>query len=227
MNWWSHLPYSTLLGIIIFIGFIFQVWGLQRTSSSNAGFITGVSVVLVALLDVLLNRRVPTAMALAGFVSTLSGLVVLSLGQGYIASVGNLLVLGCAVAFGLHIFWTDRYSKRFNVKVLTTEQIGVVVLISLAGAILDEEFRFAPSDYALFGIMYGGILATAVAYFLQTWSQKHVDATYSAVVLAAEPVFAAVFAVSLMFESLTVQMMAGGILVTIGMILSSIHRREV
>ena len=223
-HWKDHLPTSTLLGIVLFSGFILQVWGLQRTSSSNAGFITGLSVVLVAILDVVVNKRLPTILGLLGFLSALLGLVILSIGQSYIASFGNILVFGCAVAFGLHVFWTDRYSKRFNVKVLTTEQIGIVVLMSLVGTILNGRPISNASNYAFFGILYTGVLATALAYFLQTWSQKHADATHSAVVLSAEPVFAAVFAVVLMSESVTTQLVVGGSLVIMGMLLSSLRR---
>lgn len=223
-NWRSHLPSSTFLGLILFAGFILQVWGLQRTSASNAGFITGVSVVLVVVLDVLVNRHFPTLLGLFGFLSAFSGLIVLSFGQSQITSLGNLLVLGCAVAFGLHVFLTDRYSKRLNVKVLTTEQIGIVVLVSLMGAILGKKLDFVPSWYVVFGILFTGILATALAYFLQTWGQKHADATHSAIVLAAEPVFAAMFAVAFIFEPVTMQLIIGGILVTVGMVLSSLRR---
>lgn len=226
VNWRSHLPTSALLGIVLFAGFILQVWGLQRTSSSNAGFITGISVVLVAILDVVMNKRLPIFLGLVGFLSALSGLVILSIGQSHIASFGNILVFGCAVAFGLHIFWTDRYSKRFNVKVLTTEQIGIVVLMSLVGTILNARPISNPSSYAFFGILYTGVLATALAYFLQTWSQKNADATHSAVVLSAEPVFAAAFAVVLMSEPVTTQLAAGGLLVIMGMLLSSLGRKN-
>ena len=71
VNWRSHLPTSALLGIVLFAGFILQVFGLERTSSSNAGFITGLSVVLVAVLDVVVNKRLPTILALLGFLSAL------------------------------------------------------------------------------------------------------------------------------------------------------------
>jgi drug/metabolite transporter (DMT)-like permease len=226
VNWRSHLPISTLLGIVLFAGFILQVFGLERTSSSNAGFITGLSVVLVAVLDVVVNKRLPTILALLGFLSALSGLLILSIGESHITSFGNILVFGCAVAFGLHVFWTDKYSKRLNVKVLTTEQIGIVVLISLIGTILNGRPISNPSSYAFFGIMYTGVLATALAYFLQTWSQKHANAMHSAVVLSAEPVFAATFAVLLISEPVTNQLVVGGLLVIIGAILSSLCRKN-
>jgi len=198
--------------------------GLQRTSASSAGFITGISVVLVALLDMLVNRHVPSPLRLLGFLSAVLGLTVLSFGQSHVASLGNILILGCAVAFGFHVFYTDRYSKRFDVAVLTTEQIGVVVLISLVGAFVNSEFSFVPSSYAIFGLLCAGLLATALAYFLQTWGQKRTDATHSAIVLAAEPVFAAVFAVALLTEPVTIQLIVGGALVIFGMVLSSLRR---
>jgi drug/metabolite transporter (DMT)-like permease len=222
-NWRTHLPSSMFLGLMLFAGFALQMWGLQRTSASSAGFITGISVVLVALLDMLVNRHVSSPLGFLGFLSAVVGLTVLSFGQSYVASLGNILVLGCAVAFGFHVFYTDMYSKRFDVAVLTTEQIGVVVLVSLIGALVSGEFDFVPSGYAIFGLLYTGVLATALAYFLQTWGQKRTDATHSAIVLAAEPVFAAAFAVALLTEAPTVQLIVGGALVVSGMALSSLR----
>jgi drug/metabolite transporter (DMT)-like permease len=222
-NWRSHLASSLILGMILFSGFILQVWGLQRTSASNAGFITGVSVVLVAVLDAIVNRRPLVLWSFMGFASTVIGLAFLSLGRSGVASIGNVLVLGCAVAFALHIFYTDRYSKHLDVKVLTTEQVGVVTLAALGGACVNRELSFVPSNYAFLGLLYTGILATALAYFFQTWAQKRVHATHSAIVLAAEPVFAAIFAVGFLAESTTVQLVVGGMLVTIGMIFSSLR----
>jgi drug/metabolite transporter (DMT)-like permease len=222
-NWRSHLPSSLFLGVILFSGFVLQVWGLQRTSASDAGFITGISVVLVAVLDVLANNRRLVWWSLLGLSSAVIGLSILSLGRSGIASIGNVLVLACAVAFGLHVFYTDRYSKYLDARVLTTQQIGVVALLALGGAFINGELNFAPSSYAIAGLLYTGVLATALAYFFQTWAQKRVHATHSAIVLAAEPVFAAIFAVSFLAESTTVQLVAGGMLVTIGMIFSSLR----
>jgi len=226
VNWRSHLPTSALLGVVLFAGFILQVFGLERTSSSNAGFITGLSVVLVAVLDVVVNKRLPTILTLLGFLSALSGLLVLSIGQTDITSSGNVLVFGCAAAFGLHVFWTDKYSKRLNVKVLTTEQIGIVVLISLIGTILNGRSIPHPSNYAFYGILFTGVLATALAYFLQTWSQRRADATHSAVVLSVEPVFAAAFAVLLVSEPVTNQLLVGGFLIIMGTLLSSLCHKK-
>jgi drug/metabolite transporter (DMT)-like permease len=225
-NWRVHFPPSLFLGVLLFVGFTLQVWGLQRTSASGAGFITGLCVALVAALDILVNRRRPTLLNLLGLISAVAGLVALSLGQSKLVSLGNLLVLGCAVAFGLHVFYTDRFSKRFDVKVLTAEQIGVVAIVAFGGASLNGELNFMPSHYAIFGLLYTGVLATALAYFLQTWGQKHAHATYSAIVLAAEPVFAATFAVALLAESPKIQLITAGILVTIGMILASLRRQK-
>ena len=221
--WRSHLSSSLVLGMILFAGFILQVWGLQRTSASDAGFITGVSVVLVAVLDGIVNRRRLALLSYIGFAGTMMGLAFLSHGGSAVASMGNVLVLGCAVAFALHIFYTDRYSKRLNVRVLTTEEVGFVTLAALGGAFVNGELSFVPSDYAVFGLLYTGILATALAYFFQTWAQKRAHATHAAIVLAAEPVFAAVFAVVFLSESVTIQLVAGGFLVAIGMIFSSLR----
>jgi drug/metabolite transporter (DMT)-like permease len=94
------------------------------------------------------------------------------------------------------------------------------------GTILNGRRISNPSSYAFFGIVYTGVLATALAYFLQTWSQRHADATHSAVVLSAEPVFAAAFAVILVSEPVTNQLLVGGLLIIMGTLLSSLCHKK-
>jgi drug/metabolite transporter (DMT)-like permease len=221
-NWRSHLPSSFLLGSFLVVGFAFQVWGLQRTSAANAGFITGLSVVLVGLLDVAVNKRFPTIYTLTGFISALVGLLILSLNLNLTFAYGDLLILVCAIAFGLHVFFTDKYAKKMNTKVLTMEQITFVAFVTAIGALCTERLNFVISTYAVFGLVYSGVLATAGAYFLQTWGQKYTHATYSAIVLSLEPVFAAIFAAILLAESMTIRLVVGGALIVLGMALSSI-----
>ncbi|MBS7643170.1 DMT family transporter [Candidatus Bathyarchaeota archaeon] len=221
-NWRTHLTPAILLGIFLFIGFAFQVWGLQRTSAANAGFITGLSVVLVGLLDVVVNKRLPTIYTLVGFISALVGLLFLSLNLNLTFAYGDLLVLICAIAFGLHVFFTDKYAKKMNTKVLTLEQITFVAFAATLGALFTERLNFTASTYAVFGIIYSGVLGTAGAYFLQTWGQRYANATYSAIVLSLEPVFAAIFAALLLAESVTIRLVVGGALIVLGMTFSSV-----
>ena len=225
-SWRACLPASAFLGLLLAAAFILQLWGLQRTSVSDAGFITGLSVVLVALLDLFVNKRWPSWYTLLGFMSALVGLIILSLERDFVVSIGNILVLACAIPFGLHVFYTDRYSKLFETEVLTTEQMGVAALATFCGLIFNQETHFEPSTYAILGIIYVGIVATALAFFLQTWGQKQMQATNSAVLLAAEPVFSAIFAVVILSEPVTSQLVVGGALVIVGMIVSSLHVKD-
>lgn len=221
-NWRSHLLPSLLLGSFLVVGFAFQVWGLQRTSAANAGFITGLSVVLVGLLDVTVNKRFPAVYTLTGFISALAGLLILSLNLNLTFAYGDLLILVCAIAFGLHVFFTDKYAKKMNTKVLTMEQITFVAFVTAFGAVFTERLNFAVSTFAVFGLVYSGVLGTAGAYFLQTWGQKYAHATYSAIVLSLEPVFAAIFAAILLAEPVTIRLVVGGALIVLGMAFSSI-----
>ena len=225
-SWRAYLPASAFLGLLLAAAFILQLWGLQRTSVSDAGFITGLSVVLVAFLDLFVNKRWPTWYTLLGFMSALVGLIILSLERDFVVSIGNMLVLACAIPFGLHVFYTDRYSKLFETEVLTTEQMGVAALATFCGLIFNQETHFEPSTYAILGIIYVGIVATALAFFLQTWGQKQMQATNSAVLLAAEPVFSAIFAVVILSEPVTSQLVVGGAMVIVGMIVSSLHVKD-
>ncbi|MEJ2631069.1 MAG: DMT family transporter [Acidihalobacter sp.] len=196
-----HLRYGVVLGTLLFGGFITQTIGLQSTTPGKAGFITGLSVVLVPFFShFLLGIRVRRIEAVAAGVSLL-GLFLLSLtgGVGGVV-VGDAYVLVCALFFGLHIVVTDRFVKHTEVSVgvLTLVQLSVVLLLSLAfsaglyGDLAVQASVLAdPKVYV--GVVVCGVLATAYAYLVQTGMQRRVGPTQVALIFIMEPVFAGLF----------------------------------
>jgi drug/metabolite transporter (DMT)-like permease len=196
-----HLRYGVVLGTLLFGGFITQTIGLQSTTPGKAGFITGLSVVLVPFFShFLLGIRVRRIEAVAAAVSVL-GLFLLSLSGGMSGLViGDAYVLVCALFFGLHIVVTDRFVKHAEVRVglLTLVQLTVVSLLSLAFAVglygdLSAQLSLLADPRVYVGVVVCGVLATAYAYLVQTGMQRRVSPTQVALIFILEPVFAGVF----------------------------------
>jgi drug/metabolite transporter (DMT)-like permease len=216
---------GSLIGCCLFGGYALQTAGLQFTSAAKAGFITGLSVVLVPLLEALvLHRRIGTA-TVAGVVLATSGLGLLTLGSDLRVELGDLLVLGCALAFALHILSIDRYAVRHNVLGLTSAQILIAALLTSASALVVER----PTGQQLLAIMpvalYTGVLATVAAFYLQTLAQRFTTATHTALIFTMEPVFAGLFAFLWADEQLGPTALAGCGLILLGMLVAQLAER--
>lgn len=188
----STLATGSLLGFFLCIGYSFQTLGLQYTSSSNAGFITGVSVVLVPVIYALMNRKKPRLITTLTVITAALGLFFISVPPGsFTLSYGDFLVLIGAFGFAFHIIYVDLFSHKFSAIAITAVQILFVGLMCTIIGLSTEPIPPYLSYNALWAIVITAIFATALAFLLQNYMQKFSTPTRFAVVLTAEPVFAA------------------------------------
>ncbi len=215
---------SALVGVLLFLGYSFQTLGLQYTTASNAGFITGLSVVMVPIIVSISNHRLPAPPALLGAALAGLGMAFMTLNEGYSYNMGDILVLGCAVSFALHIVFVARYAREIDAAVLTTVQIGTVAVLSLFAALVFESgvpIRFTTDVWI--GLLTTAIPATSLAFFIQTWSQRFTSPMHTAIILSTEPVFSGIFGFLLLDEVLGSRGLFGAALVLAGMILSEVQ----
>jgi len=220
---WKHLGAGVLVGVFLFAGYAFQTAGLQYTTASKAGFITGLSVVIVPLLSTLLLRKRPSWQAVLGVLFSTVGLGLLSLNADLSMSRGDLLVVGCAVSFALHIVAIGAFAPRMDPMVLSTVQIATVATISGAISLAGGEWTSSISVSVWSAAAFTGILATALAFGVQTDAQRFTSPTHTALILTAEPVFAALFGYLLAGEQLTPRIVAGGEFIIAGMIVGEMR----
>jgi drug/metabolite transporter (DMT)-like permease len=182
-----------LLGLFLFIGYVFQTVGLQFTSSSNCAFITGLSVVLVPVIYSFMNRKLPHLPTNLTVLMAAIGLFLLSVqGASFKLAYGDLVVLICAFGFALHIVFVDRVSHKHNPVAISAVQILFVGLLCIMIGLLTEPIPKSFSFNTLMAIVITSVLATALAFLLQNALQKYSTPTSFAVVLTGEPVFAAI-----------------------------------
>jgi drug/metabolite transporter (DMT)-like permease len=190
------------MGVFLTGGYLLQTFGLDRTSSSNAGFITGMFVVLTPLLGALfLRQRAGITAWIAAAVATL-GLYLLSGTGGSLHVLGDLLVFGCAVSFSIHILVSDPAVKVHDVKGLLVIQLGLCGLVCLgwAGSAGD---LVLPSGAAVWtALAITSLLASVLAFYIQAYAQTHASPARIALILASEPAFAGLFAWMLKGETL-------------------------
>lgn len=216
-----------ITGVPLAVGYVLQTFGLIYTSAGNSGFLTGLYIVLVPLLSAAIYRRWPRKVELAGIAVAGSGMVLLTLpeaGRGLAMNFGDLLTVGCAVAFAGHMLVLGYYSKRHRVEAVAFGQVGGVAVLC-AAALPAEPIAVKFSSSVVLAIAITGIFATALAFILQTWGQKHTSATRAAVVFSLEPVFALITAVAIGGERLTGRSVFGGLLILGGVLVVELKGR--
>jgi Predicted permease, DMT superfamily len=188
----STIGYGCLLGFFLFIGYAFQTVGLKYTTSSNAGFVTGVSVVLVPIMDSLLYKKKPSLATVITVTMAALGLFLISVPLGSIMfSQGDSIVLVGAFGFAVHIILVDAYSHQHNAIAITAIQILVVGVLCTAIGSVVETIPVRITLNAMSAIIVTAVLSTALAFLVQNYMQRFSTPTHFAVVLTLEPVFAA------------------------------------
>lgn len=217
-----------LLGSCLYIGYAFQTIGLLYTTPSKAGFITGLSVVMVPILAFILLKIRPKISSIIGSVIAAVGLYLLAVKNSSPFSIGDFYVLVCTIGFAFHIILTDRFSKRISVMFLTAIQILTVALLCSISSFLFEDWDllFESEVYfsksLVFAILITSLLGTAAAFFIQTHSQKAISPVRVAIILAMEPVFAAITSYFWIQERLTAAATIGCLCILTGMIIAEL-----
>ncbi len=225
-----------VLGLLLACGTMLQVAGQADTTASKAAFLTGLAVVLTPFVALLRTRRLPTLENTIGITLASIGFFLLTFpsGGGPMGR-GDLLVLCCGIVFAFYGVELAERGGRHDAVWLTLVQLSFV---SAAGAICSGIVRlpvFAGLPVAalearpivwntdfLESVAYLGSAGSVVAFLGWTWAQGRMSAVHGAIILALEPVFAALFAAWFLRERLGPRAVGGGLLVLAGIVVSEL-----
>ncbi|HVL91340.1 MAG TPA: DMT family transporter [Actinomycetota bacterium] len=227
----ARLPRSMIkpalwLGVALFAGYATQTLGLQRTSASNVAFITGLYVLMVPLMTAVVARRRPAATTVIGAIVATIGLFLMASPTGLGLGAGEILVLGTAASFAVHIFGTGLVAERVSPMDFVLVQSIVAAAASLAAAFIGGDAAL-PRDGSIWAAaILTGVLASAVAFALQTRAQKRIPASRTAVILTAESVFGGLFGFLMLSERLGPRGYAGAVLITAGILIAEALVRD-
>jgi drug/metabolite transporter (DMT)-like permease len=194
---------GVVMGVFLTAGYMFQTFGLERTTASHAGFITGLFVVLTPVFGALFLRQHIGAPAWAAAGVSAIGLYMLSGLSGQGSVFGDLLVFGCACSFAFHILATDRGVRGFSVGALLAIQLGFCGLVSLVVAAVQGDLVVPDSGTVWIALVVTSLFASALGFFVQTYAQREASPARTALILASEPAFAGLFSYLLKGETLT------------------------
>lgn len=217
------------VGVFLWLGYEFQTTGLRLTTPSKSGFLTGVSVVLVPVLLALFWRRKINRWTLLGVAAAVLGLFFMtvpsageSLADWSSVNLGDLLTLGCAVAFAFQIILLGRATEQHSFKSIAFLQTATAAVLMALTVPVVERAHSTWSWRVWAAIAITGILGTALAFTIQAWAQQFTPATHTALIFALEPVFAWLTSYLVEGERLGWRASAGALLILGGVVLSEL-----
>ena len=210
---------GALLGLLLAGGYALQTAGLERTTVSSTGFVTGMYVVLTPLIALALFRSRIAAAAWAGVALSTLGLGLLS-GIHAGSAAGDLLVLAAAAVYSLQIVLMERFAPRYDVLAFTFVEMAAACAGLGAVAVARAELG-VPHGRTVWGaLLVTGVFASALGFLVQTWAQRETSATRTALVFSMEPVFTALFGVTLAGDRLGALGWGGCASIMVGILLA-------
>jgi drug/metabolite transporter (DMT)-like permease len=208
---------AALAGALLGAGYVLQTLGLERTSVSSAGFVTGMYVVLTPLIALVLFRLQVGGAAWLGVGLATVGLAMLAGIHGGSAT-GDLLVLAAAAVYSLQIVLMERYAPRYDPFAFTLVEM-LVAFTGLALAAIPT--ASVPRGWTVWGaLVVTGVFASALGFLVQTWAQQRTSATRTALVFTLEPVWAALFGYTLAGDRLGALGWGGCAVIMAGIVLA-------
>ena len=219
----STIRDGIIIGIFLFSSYFFQMWGIQYTSASNAGFITGVHVVLVPIFTVWFFKDKPQISSVIGVILAFTGLFLLSGGSLSKLNIGDFLVFICAITVTFHVIYTGKFVPKHNIYLLTAVQLSTTSILSIIFLFFSTNLLIEITFNIFAVLTYLALFGTVFTFLMQTAMQRFTTSTRTALVFSMEPVFAALFAYLIAGEMLTPLGWVGGLLILTGMIIAEIN----
>ncbi len=214
-----------LCGLALFVAASLQQVGLVYTDAGKAGFITAMYIVLVPILGIFRKQKISRNTLLSVGLAVV-GLYLLSCLNAGGINKGDLLVMGCALAFAVQITCIDSLGLSLDGVRLNCIQALVVCILSVPFVIFTETVEISNLIACWLPLSFAGILSMGVAYTLQIQGQKDLQPTTASLIMSLESVFAALGGWLILKETMTVPELLGSGLVFTAVILSQVPQKK-
>ncbi len=214
-----------IAGTILFGGFSFQQIGLLHTTAGNAGFITGMYIVMVPIAGIAFGHST-NIKTWGGVVLAIAGLYALSVSDSFKINEGDLLELIGALFWTAHVLLLGWLCNRVDAITLTIMQFLVATMLAIAATLLYEAPTLMQFQSAIWPLLYAGIASSGIAFTFQIIAQRKVNPSVTALILSTEAVFAVIGGWLLLDETLTTNQLMGCGLMLTGMLISQWPERK-
>lgn len=212
---------GSLVGIPLFLGYVTQTYGLEYTSPSMSGLITGIYIILTPILSIFILKNGVDMVKIYLTVAAFVGMVLMSVTSTSGQILGNVLTVGTAIFYALQMVLTEKYLVKGDPMVFTFFQLVVVAVLSL---VVSPEsvlkVGVLTNSYVLFSILFNAILGTTLAIWILSLSIKSISAYLTALILIIEPVSAVAVSTIFFHYPVTSLMLLGGVIILVSMVLA-------
>jgi drug/metabolite transporter (DMT)-like permease len=215
---------GAILGFLVFTGYWCQTRGLITISPSRSALLTGIYVVMVPFADRVLYRARIARAAWIGSLLALIGTALLIGGFDARPQLGDALTLICAVCFAMHVVLSARYTAFCSALGLAAVQVLFVGILAAPPSMFVPRPHATPAVIGV--VLFTAVVTTALAFVALMWGQARVTATEAAVILAFEPVAAALTSVIFYGEPITVTFLIGAALILSAMVVSQLPEKS-
>lgn len=211
-----------LCGIALFIACNLQQVGIVDTDAGKTAFLTAMYIVMVPIIGIFRKQK-PSIMIPISVVLAVAGLYFLSCAGVSQISTSDLLLIGCAIAFAFQITFVDIYVGQVDPVRLNTVQVAVCTLLSSIVAVSTETVTWQAIGSCWLPLCYAGFMSMGAAYCMQIFGQKDLEPAGASLIMSLESVFAVLFGVVLLHETMTQWEILGCVLLFAAVVLSQIN----
>jgi len=220
-----NFKYGIILGLILFIASSFQQIGIIYTTAGNAGFITGMYVVLVPIFGIFIGKKTFKS-TWVGALLAIAGLYFLSASENISMNFGNFLVLISSLFWAVHVLLIDNFAKKVEPLIIACIQFLVTSFLCFIAMLFTETSTWSAIYSALAPLIYGGIISVGIGFTLQIIAQKKAHPTHAAIILSLEAVFAVIGGILILKEALNLNTFIGCLLMLAGMMISQLWKKK-
>ena len=217
---WQYVWNGIVLGVLLFLGYVVQTYGLYYTTPSKNAFLSAIYCVLVPFITWVVFHKKPDGYNVAAAFLCFGGVALVALKEDMSMSFGDMLTIASGLFYGVHIVMSAKYIEGRSVAVLTFVQFFTAAIISWAFAVMNETFPQNISTGNIWSILYLSIFCTGICFVLQMFGQKHTPATTTALIMTLESVFGTIFSVWFGNERLNGRLISGFALIFLAILIS-------
>lgn len=221
----SYIGPGIMIGLVLFLGATLQQMGIVYTTAGNAGFITGLYVILVPVIGIFIGHRAGLPVW-AGALLAVAGLYLLSITNSFALAKGDALVMMSAMVWAVHVLMIGHYSPQTDPVRLALVQFLVCGLLSIVSGLIFENNTAEGIRAAFWPLLYGGFLSVGLGFTLQVVAQKDAPPARAAIILSLEAVFALIGGMIILSEDINLRKGMGCLLMLGGMIVSQVGRNR-
>lgn len=215
------IKYGGILGILLFLIFALLLEGLKTTSTANAGFLLGLTVVFVPIIEIILLRTKLELNVLISVLVAIIGISILTIQKDFKLLPGDLLCLLSAIVFAIHIYITDKIGKAMNPLPVGIIQLGVSSIMGFIVASRVETLSLPQTTISWIAILALALVCSAFGFVGQALAQKHTTPSRTGVIFSLQPIAALFFSVVFLNEHFSGKELIGAALILMSVFISS------